>query len=63
MRWQCRSGGFGRVLRDSDADPAADRAADSLRAAEIPLAEIYDWPDMDQRGVWNTSIKTPGFIP
>ncbi len=32
-------------------------------AAEIPLAEIYDWPDMDQRGVWNTSIKTPGFIP
>lgn len=38
-------------------------AKSTAKKAVIPLAVITDWPDMDQRGVWNTSVKTPGFIP
>lgn len=32
-------------------------------AAIIPLAVITDWPDLDQRGLWNCGHATPGFIP
>jgi len=31
--------------------------------AVIPMAVITDWPDMDERGVWNVGYSTPGFIP
>ncbi len=32
-------------------------------AAVVPLAEITDWPDMDERGPWNIEYAAPGFIP
>lgn len=31
--------------------------------AVVPIAVITDWPDMDERGVWNMGSGTPGFIP
>ena len=31
--------------------------------AVAPLAEITDWPDMDERGPWNIEYAAPGFIP
>lgn len=34
--------------------------SDALR---IPLAVVTDWPDLDERGVWNVGYSTPGFIP
>lgn len=32
-------------------------------AVSVPLATIIDWPDMNERGVWNCGYATPGFIP
>jgi len=29
----------------------------------VPLASITDWPDFDERGVWNVDYKYPGIIP
>jgi len=29
----------------------------------IPLATVTDWPDMDERGLWNVGYRTPGFVP
>lgn len=28
----------------------------------VPMVKIIDWPDLDQRGVWNTGYETPGYI-
>jgi len=32
-------------------------------SVSVPLAAVTDWPDMDQRGLWNVGYKTPGLIP
>lgn len=32
------------------------------KSVTVPLVDIIDWPDMDQRGVWNIGYKTPGYI-
>lgn len=29
----------------------------------VPPTTITDWPDMDQRGLWNIGYRTPGFVP
>jgi len=29
----------------------------------VPLANVVDWPDLAERGLWNVSHRTPGFIP
>lgn len=28
----------------------------------LPLAQVIDWPDLEERGLWNSGINTPGFM-
>lgn len=35
----------------------------SRESVAVPIANVVDWPDLDQRGIWNVGHKTPGLIP